>query len=199
MGWGLTIGLDDEGHVVCAECDFETTSDDYIDIPMSAREFIKRQMDRNHHSDIDMARDEIGLDAGREACREAFDDAKLDYESLDEEQKLKMHNQYMAQLKDKLDATKPSDPKTTKRLRDEMDAEDVKIATNKTKLEEDIARLQHQLADKQSALQTLLSKRDALEAELSSEREPDRKRLRLQRMMNDETQFFEGFVGDADF
>jgi chromosome segregation ATPase len=198
MGWGLSIGLDADGYVVCSECDFETTADDYVDVPMSAREFIRDAMDRNHHSEIDMARDEIGLDAGREACREAFEDAKGDYEGLEDEEKMKMHEEYIAELKEELDATEPSDPKKTKRLRDEMDAEDVKIATTKAKLEEDIARLQYQLKDKESALQTLLSTRNALQAELNSEREPDRKRLRLQQLIHNEVSFFEGFVVDEE-
>jgi hypothetical protein len=196
MGWGLRIDLDADGHVVCSECDFETTSDDYVDIPMSAREFIRDCMDRNHHREIDMARDEIGLDAGRAACQEAFEDAKLDYENLEDEEKLQMHEDYIAELKEELDATEPSDPTKTKRLREEINDEDAKTADTKAKLEEDIARLHQELKDKQSALQTLLSTRDALEAELNTECEPDRKRVRLQKIMDEELQFFDGLFAD---
>ena len=103
MGWGIHIGQDDNGYVHCDDANFETCDDDYDGFPPSSYDFICNYMDDNHHSEIDMARDEGSVELAHEYCSDAFSSAKSAYCRLDEDEKVKMHESWLEKTREEID------------------------------------------------------------------------------------------------
>lgn len=106
MGWGISIDVDDHGHVCCSEANWDTYSQDYEDedgiYPPSSREFLRDYMDCNHHGEIDMARDEGSVDQAHEECCSAFGCAKGAYNELTDVERTEMHKDWLADTREKL-------------------------------------------------------------------------------------------------
>lgn len=108
MGWGISIGVDEDGHVYCSDAGWETGSQDYEGTddcvyPPSSREFIRDYMDAHHHGEIDMARDEGSAELACEECRSAFESAKYSYDDLDEEEQIRLHAEWLEQARYELE------------------------------------------------------------------------------------------------
>ena len=106
MGWGISIDVDDNGHVYCGDANWDTYSQDYEDedgvYPPSSRQFLCDYMDDNYHGEIDMARDEGSVELANEECCSAFSSAKSAYLDLDDEEREKMHEEWLAETREKL-------------------------------------------------------------------------------------------------
>lgn len=103
MGWGISIGQDDNGHVYCSDANWDTFSDDYDDCPPSSYEFIRDYMDCNHHGEIDMARDEGSAELAYDECCSAFQCAKDAYLDLDDEEREEMHENWVKKTKNEIE------------------------------------------------------------------------------------------------
>lgn len=106
MGWGISIDVDEDGHVNCGDANWETFSEDYEDedgsYPPSSRQFLCDYMDSNHHGEIDMARDEGSAELAHEECCSAFGCAKSAYIDLEDEERKKMHDEWIVEAREKL-------------------------------------------------------------------------------------------------
>lgn len=102
MGWGICIDQDHKGHVYCDDANFETDDNDYDGYPPSSYDYICNYMDRNFHSEIDMARDEGSVELAHEYCDDAFRSSKSAYADLDEDEKLKMHKEWLEKTKEEI-------------------------------------------------------------------------------------------------
>ena len=107
MGWGISIDVDEDGHVYCSDANWDTTSQDYVTpgdcvYPPSSREFIRDYMDSQYHDVIDMARDEGSAELACEECRSAFESAKYSYDDLDEEEQTRLHSEWLEQAQREL-------------------------------------------------------------------------------------------------
>ena len=102
MAWGISISQDDEGHVYCPDAKWETFSEDYDECPPSSYEFIRDYMDDNHHSEIDMARDEGSAELAHEECCSAFYSAKDAYLDLDDDERQDMSDLWIKKTNDEL-------------------------------------------------------------------------------------------------
>jgi hypothetical protein len=106
MGWGISIDVDDNGHVFCSDADWETYSQDYEEddtvYPPSSREFLRDYMDSHHHGEIDMARDEGSAELAHEECVSAFLDAKYAYDGLTDLERTDMHMEWLAKTREEL-------------------------------------------------------------------------------------------------
>ena len=106
MGWGISIDLDDNGHVYCDDAGWDTQSHDYEDAdgvyPPSSCEFLRDYMDSHHHGEIDMARDEGSEELAHEECCNAFASAKYAYDELTDAERTEMHMEWLAETREKL-------------------------------------------------------------------------------------------------
>ena len=104
MGWGISIDVDEDGHVYCSDAHWETASHDYEDdYPPSSRQFLCDYMEEHHHREIDMARDEGSVALAHEACCDAFGSAKTSYDYLDDEEREKMHKEWLEEARSELE------------------------------------------------------------------------------------------------
>lgn len=106
MGWGISIGQDENGHVYCSDANWETYSDDYEDgdtvYPPSSYEFLRDYMDCNHRGEIDLMRDDGDLGMAHEECCSAFSCAKSAYDELSDAERTVMHREWLAATTEEL-------------------------------------------------------------------------------------------------
>jgi hypothetical protein len=139
MGWGISIGQDDNGHVCCDDANWETFSNDYEDgdfvYPPSSYEFIRDYMDAHHHGEIDMARDEGSAELAHEACCDAFGSAKYSYDDLTDVERTEMHMEWLEKTRKEI-ANITVDEEATAAARTRIEELNFQIDKLKTELYE---------------------------------------------------------------
>lgn len=158
MGWGISISQDDKGHVYCDDANFETDDTDYDGFPPSSYDYICNYMDSHYHSEIDMARDEGSVELANECCHDAFESAKYAYEHyLDEEEKMKMHEEWLAQTKEEIKSCIVDELAKSKTI---MEIEEYKKGNSDkiTELEQKVKELEASLSLLKRPLQILVDK-----------------------------------------
>jgi hypothetical protein len=191
MGWGLCIRQDEHGFVQIPDADFFTDIDDYEGIPPHKYDMIYKCMDEDHRREIDMARDEIGLDFARETAKEAFDSARYsDYE--DDKQMWKLHRKKMKELQEQMKtynaailANKPLVEKT----KAEIDSFLIANEATQTKLEKEIDDLKAALQAKEEEYEELMKPLMVLEGTLEEYKAPDKSKRKLQKILNAEKEW----------
>ena len=191
MGWGLCIRQDEHGFVQIPDADFFTDASDYEGIPPHAYDLIYKCIDEDHRREIDMARDEIGLDFARETAKEAFDCAKhVDYE--DDKHMWKLHHTKMKELQEQM-KTYTAAIKTNKPLVEKAKADiDSFLITNEatqTKLEKEIDDLKAALQAKEDKYEELMQPLMALQDTLEEYKAPEKSKRKLQKILNDEKEW----------
>lgn len=187
MGWGLSIDQDGEGYVYCSEADFETGPEEYEGCPPHSYPIIHEAMEE-HHSAIDWARDEMGLDAARAQCWEAFADAKAVYRNLSDDEKIRLHTELVKELKDELKACVVD--KTRKKEKEDQIKFFKKEWKNKMeKLEADIAHLEKQLEAKRQEYDEMRRPLVVLEDELKIIMAPAERKKEVQALINKEKEW----------
>lgn len=187
MGWGLSIDQDENGYVYCTEADFETGPDDYEGYPPHSFPIIHEGVE-DHHSEIDFARDEMGLDEARAQCHEAFADAKRSYRYLSIDEKMKLHTDLMKELKDEMKGCVVD--KTRKKEKEEQIKFFKKEWNNKLeKLEADIAHLEKQLEQKRKEYNEARKPLGILEEELDAIMAPAVRKKEIQELIKREKEW----------
>jgi len=179
MGWGISIDQDENGFVRCGDADFETGPEDYEGYPPCSYDMIYEGVE-SRRRDIDMARDEIGVDAAREQAWEAFAYAKGDWGSLDEDEQWKIHGEWMAQKRAEIKAC-VVDKEARKAKNKEMAAFNHAPVV---KLEDEIKALEERLAKKRLEHAELRAPLTKLEAEYAQITQPDRDKKELQELVD---------------
>ena len=179
MGWGLSIGQDENGYVYCNDADFETGPEDYEDYPPCSYDTIYEGVEE-HHSEIDWARDEQGLDAARAQAWEAFGEAKGNWDCLSDEEQWKIHGEWMAQKRNEITSC-VVDKEARKAKNKEIAAFNHAPVV---KLEDEIKALEEQLAQKRRKHAELRAPLTKLEAEYDSITQPDRTKKELQELVD---------------
>ena len=187
MGWGLSIDQDGEGFVYCSEADFETGPDEYEGYPPHSYPIIHEGMEE-HHSEIDFARDEMGLDAARAQCWEAFADAKAGYDHLSDDEKIRLHTELMKELKDELKAC-VVDQTRKKEKEDQIKFFKKEWKNRLEKIEADIAHLEKQLEQKRKEYAEMRQPLDILEGELKVIMGPAERKKEVQALINKEKEW----------
>ena len=179
MGWGISIDQDENGFVYCHDADFETGPEEYEGYPPCSYDMIYEGVE-SRRRDIDMARDEIGVDAAREQAWEAFAYAKGDWNSLDEDEQWKIHGEWMAQ--------KRTEIKECVVDKEARKANNKEIAAFNhapvVKLEDEIKALEERLAKKRTEHAELRAPLTKLEAEYAEITQPDRTKKELQELVD---------------
>ena len=179
MGWGISIDQDENGFVYCHDADFETGPDEYEGYPPCSYDMIYEGVE-SRRRDIDMARDEIGVDAAREQAWEAFAYAKGDWNSLDEDEQWKIHGEWMAQ--------KRAEIKECVVDKEARKAKNKEIAAFNhapvVKLEDEIKALEERLEKKRLEHTELRAPLTKLEAEYAEITQPDRTKQELQELVD---------------
>jgi hypothetical protein len=191
MGWGLSIDQDDDGFVFCSEADFETGPEDYEGLPPHSYKVIADGVEEEH-STIDWTRDEVGLDAARAACRDAFEDAKSMYEDLDDDEKWKIHTKYVKELKDEMKLCVVDQTRKNEK--------EAQIAFFKTQygpelceLSNEIARLTAELDSKKKQYEKIRGPLQVLEKELADIVKPAIRKKELQALIKRENEWAKEF------
>ena len=191
MGWGISIDQDKNGYVFCSEADFETGPEDYEGFPPHSYKTIADGVEEEHSS-IDWTRDEVGLDAARAACREAFEGAKCYYEGLDDDEKWNMHTEYVKELKSEMKLC------VVDKVRQKE--KEAQIAFFKTQygpelctLSNEIAQLAAQLESKKKQYEKVKAPLDVLENELAVIVKPAVRKKELQTLIKRETEWANEF------
>lgn len=104
MGWGICFDLDVNGRVYCADgCKWRATKADYEGYPVwpSARQSVLDYFEIEAHLELDMIRDECPGTASAlaEACREHIASALYQYDRLSDDEKTKLHEEKIDELK----------------------------------------------------------------------------------------------------
>jgi hypothetical protein len=179
MGWGISIDQDENGFVCCGDADFETGPEDYEGYPPCSYDMIYEGVE-SRRRDIDMARDEIGVDAAREQAWEAFAYAKGDWGNLDEDEQWKIHGEWMAQ--------KRAEIKECVVDKEARKAKNKEIAAFNhvpvVKLEDEIKALEERLTKKRLEHTELRAPLTKLEAEYAEITQPDRTKKELQELVD---------------
>ena len=191
MGWGLSIDQDKDGHVFCSEADFETGPEDYEGFPPHSYKAIADGVEEEH-STIDWTRDEVGLDAARAACREAFEDAKCYYEGLDDDEKWKMHTEYIKELKNEMKLC-VVDQTHKKEKEAQIAFFKTQYGTELCMLSNEIAHLTAQLESKRKQYEQVRAPLDMLEKELATILKPTVRKKELQALIKRETEWANEF------
>jgi len=157
MGWGISISQDEKGHVYCDDANFETDDTDYDGFPPSSYDYICNYMDSHYHSEIDMARDEGSVSLANECCRDAFESSKYAYEYLDEEEKMKMHEEWLEQTKEEIKSCVVDELAESKTIM-EIEEYNKGNADKITELEMKIKNLEESLGLLKRPLQILVDK-----------------------------------------
>jgi hypothetical protein len=178
MGWGISIDQDENGFVRCHDADFETEPEDYEGYPPCSYDMIYEGVEA-HHRDIDMARDEIGVDAAREQAWEAFAYAKGRWDRLDKAEKWKIHGEWMAEKRAEIKAC-VVDKEARKAKNKEIAAFNHAPVV---KLEDEINALEKRLAKKRREHSELRAPLTKLEAEYAQITQPDRDKKALQELV----------------
>jgi hypothetical protein len=178
MGWGISIDQNENGFVYCHDADFETGPDNYEGYPPCSYDMIYEGVEA-HHSEIDWARDEQGVDSAREQAWEAFAYAKGRWDRLSDEEQWKIHGEWMAQKR--------------KEIKECVVDKEARKAKNKeiaafnhapvVKLEDEIKALEEKLAQKRQEHFKLRTPLTKLEAEYAEITYPDRIKKELQELV----------------
>jgi hypothetical protein len=179
MGWGISIDQDENGFVYCHDADFETGPDDYKGFPPCSYDMIYEGVEE-HHRDIDMARDEIGVNAAREQAWEALAHAKDVWFFLGDAEKWKIHGEWMAEKRAEIKAC-VVDKEARKAKNKELKAFDHGPVV---KLEDEIKALEERLAKKRLEHTELRAPLTKLEAEYAQITQPDRDKKELQELVD---------------
>lgn len=182
MGWGLSIDQDGDGYVYCSEADFETGPDDYDGYPPHSYPIIYEGVEE-HHSEIDFARDEMGLDAARAQCWEAFDDAKGAYRRLSDDEKMRLHTEFVKELKADLKVC-VVDKVRKKEKEDQIKFFKKQWSNDLEKLEADIAHIEKQLAQKRKKYDEKRQPLTILEDELKTIMAPAERKKEIQKLID---------------
>jgi len=174
--------------VYCHDANFEMGPDDYEGYPPCSYEMIYDGV-KAHRSEIDMARDEIGVDAAREQAWEAFGYAKRRWDRLDEAEQWKIHGEWMAQKRAEIKEC-VVDKEARKAKNKELKAFDHGPVV---KLEDEIKALEVQLARKRLDHAELRAPLTKLEAEYAEITQPDRDKKALQELVDIEKDWARGF------
>jgi hypothetical protein len=188
MGWGITICQNEDGFLMCEDAGFETSASDYDGYPPSSYDFIAEHFEQ-FHSEIDMARDEMGLNAARQECWEAFENAQKTYHRLTEEEKIRMHRSYINELSAEL-KTCIVDSKRKNDKEAQIDFVKIRYGPAIGKLEADIAWLESELAKKRRQLAERRAPLDLLENELACIVQPAERKKELQESIRKERSYF---------
>lgn len=181
MGWGISINQDEDGFVYCEDANFETGPDDYHGFPPSSYDFIYEHVE-SHHSEIDWARDEMGIDAANIQCREAFAEAKGAWLNLDDEEKATIHNEYVKDLKKQIRECRV-DRKSQKEKIDKITFFEKRFGSELAKLDREIVNLESRLDIKRGEYKKLREPLTLLESELRVINEPMRIKEDLQKRL----------------
>lgn len=187
MGWGISIGQDENGYVCCRDADFETGPEDYEGCPPCSYDTIYEGVEE-HHREIDRARDEQGLDAARAQAWEAFSEAKGCWESLSDAEQWKIHGEWMAQKRAEIKAC-VVDKEARKAKNKEIAAFNHSPVV---KLEDDIKALEEQLAQKRQKHAELRAPLTKLEVEYDAITQPDRTKKEIQELVELEKEWARG-------
>jgi len=179
MGWGISIDQDEDGFVYCHDADFETGPDDYEGCPPCSYDMIYEGVEA-HHSEIDWARDEQGVDSAREQAWEAFAYAKGRWNSMDDEEQWKIHGEWMAEKRAEIKAC-VVDKDARKAKNKEIKAFDHGPVV---KLEDEIKALEERLARKRAEHAELRAPLTKLEEEYFIITHPDRYKKELQELVD---------------
>lgn len=179
MGWGISISQDENGFVCCHDADFETGPEDYEGYPPCSYDMIYEGVEE-HHSEIDWARDEQGLDSARVQAWEAFAAAKGSWDRLDDAEQWKIHGEWMAQKRAEIKAC-VVDKEARKAKNKELKAFNHGPVV---KLEDEIKALEAQLARKRAEHTELRAPLTKLEAEYAEITQPDRDKKELQELVD---------------
>ena len=179
MGWGISIDQDENGFVYCHDADFETGPEDYEGCPPCSYDMIYEGVEE-HHSEIDWARDEQGVDSARAQAWEAFADAKGSWHHLDEEEQWKIHGEWMAQKRNEIKEC-VVDKEARKAKNKEIAAFNHAPVV---KLEDEIKALEARLAKKRADRCSLRAPLTKLEAEYAEITQPDRDKKALQEIVD---------------
>ena len=187
MGWGISIYQDENGYTCCREADFETGPEEYEGYPPCSYDTIYEGVEACH-SEIDWARDEQGLDAARARAWEAFAEAKGRWDYLSAEEQWKIHGEWMAQKRAEIKAC-VVDKEARKAKNKEIAAFDHAPVV---KLEDEIAALEMQLAQKRKEHRELRAPLTNLEAEYAQITQPDRDKKALEELVDLEKEWARG-------
>ncbi len=187
MGWGISIDQDENGFVYCHDADFETGPEDYEDCPPCSYDAIYEGVE-DHHSEIDWARDEQGLDAARAQAWEAFAEAKGRWNRLSDQEQWKIHGEWMATKRAEIKEC-VVDKEARKAKNKEMKEFDHGPVV---KLEKEIKALEAQLARKRAEHAKLREPLTKLEAEYARITQPDRDKKALQELVDKEKEWARG-------
>jgi len=187
MGWGISIDQDENGFVYCRDADFETGPEDYDGYPPCSYDIIYEGVE-DHHSEIDWARDEQGLDSARVQAWEAFSEAKGRWHRLSDEEQWKIHGEWMAQKRAEIKACV-----VDKEARKAKNKEIAEFNHGPVvKLEDEIKALEAQLARKRAEHAELRAPLTQLEAEYAQITQPDRDKKELQELVDLEKEWASG-------
>lgn len=181
MGWGISIDQDENGFVSCGDADFETGPEDYEGYPPCSYDMIYEGVE-SQRREIDMARDEIGLEAARAQAWEAFGSAKGRWDNLHEDAKLNIHNEYAKDLKKQIRECKV-DRKREKDKRDQITFFEKRFGQELDKLGKDIAELEAKLEERRAAYKKVREPLEILEGELAVITAPTRWKKELQKRL----------------
>ena len=187
MGWGISIDQDENGFVYCHEADFETGPDDYEGYPPCSYDAIYEGVEE-HHSEIDWARDEQGLDAARAQAWEAFAEAKGRWRRMSDEEKWKIHGEWMADKRAEIKAC-VVDKEARKAKNNELKAFEHGPVV---KLEDEIKALEAQLARVRAKHAEMRAPLTKLEADYALITQPDRDKKALQELVEVEKAWARG-------
>lgn len=181
MGWGISIGQNEDGHVYCSDANFETDAYDYQGFPPSSYDFIYEKVEENHR-EIDWARDEMGVDAANIQCREAFANAKAAWRHMDEDEKNAIHAEYVKDLKRQIRECKVDRVRQKEKL-DQITFFEKKFGPELDKLNKEIEDLKAKLDEKRAVYKEKREPLAILEGELALITEPARTKKDLQKRL----------------
>lgn len=182
MGWGISIDQDADGRVYCSDANFETNAYDYQGFPPSSYDFIYEQVE-GCHREIDMARDEMGVSAAAEQCYDAFNGAKRAWRGLGEDERTRIHREYVSDLKKQIRECKV-DRKRQKEKIDQITFFESKSGPKLDKLNAEIAALEARLEAKRTEYKKHHEPLAILESELAIINEPARRKRELQKRLD---------------
>ena len=192
MGWGISIDQDADGYVFCADADFVAGPEHYEGYPPHSFQTIYENMEA-YHSEIDFARDEMGIDAARAQAWEAFDNAKAEYRRLSDDKKMELHSNFVSDLKSEMKGCVVD----RKRQKDK----EAQIAFFKNEfgsvlgeLESDIARLEKELMEKRAEYDAKRRPLTVLEHELDAILAPGERKKEIQKIVKQETEWLKDFL-----
>ena len=192
MGWGLSIGQSADGYVFCTEADFETEPEHYEGYPPHSFQTIYENMEA-YHSEIDFARDEMGIDAARAQAWEAFDNAKAEYRRLSDDKKMELHSNFVSDLKSEMKGC-VVDRKRQKDKEAQITFFKNEYGSVLGGLESDIARLEKELAEKRAEYDAKRRPLTVLEHELDAILAPGERKKEIQKTLKQETEWLKDFL-----